>query len=400
MKKKIIFAVFCILLFVPAFVMGINNLRQYKPMTLFREQNSEGNAYMNRKITIKVEDYGYGALEPSKGLYLGAYVASNPYINYDDQVFDTLTHQTHEVTMTYIKAGGEVDMHFMLKAMEFGKIPYIVISPDQELFDEEAFEKTITSISRYEYPVFIDLYPITEEMENRSESYISFYRKAYNMCKDKLNESACVWSIPWNYDYQEDSLYPGDDYVDWIGFKVRMESNEVEQVYTALNALYEHYQTKAPLAISELGINWYEQETHSYKVEEARLSLEKIYSIVNKRRRIKMVNLLNVNVQGREDFPYIYSVTEDESMLNCYKSAIAGRHSASNSDDLVSNDAEFDFITPTIQVDEALYIGEGACLSYLINSGSIPKTFLDYHDKRYYLLDEILLNNNLIHFYN
>ncbi|WP_105615899.1 glycosyl hydrolase [Vallitalea okinawensis] len=333
------------------------------------EKDKTDNMVDDYVLMVEDNQYNYNFFEPTEGLYLGAYVLSNRYINHSIEEFDLLTGKHHQLNLTYIKAGQAIDKDFILNCIAELRTPYIIIYPSLtgDVNDYDDLITTLKSISAYEVPVFISIYPSPIENGVAAENYIPYFRTSYQLIQEIIESAAVVWSINVeNYSFAMD-FYPGDQYVDWIGMNLRLHdynNNYLEDIIS----FYEIFQDHKPLIFNELAISHYSNTLHQYSIEEATDALEAIYSLIPSYPRIKGINYLNVNVTDQLDD--VYSVTEDQNLLVAYRDLIANLKNVSTlcERDLTKGTTHYTYFTEILDYNDELYMTENYILQSLGSS--------------------------------
>lgn len=358
--------------------------------TTISEEDKTANKVEDYVLMVEDDQYIYSSFEPTEGFYLGAYVLSNRYINHSIEEFDLLTGEHHQLNMTYIKAGQEIDKDFMLNCIAELKTPYIIIYPSitGEIDDYEDLITTLKSVSNYDVPVFISIYPSPIENGVETDSYITFFRTSYQFIQEVIQDVAVVWSIDVeNYSVAMD-YYPGDDYVDWIGMNLRVHDYK-EGYLDDIISFYEIFQDHKPLILNELAVSHYSNTLHQYSIDEAIEALKAIYTLIPYYPRIKGVNYLNVHVSDRLD--YVYSLTEDQSLLETYQDLIADVNNIStlSGRDQSKGTTHYTFYTEILDYNDELFMEENYIIQSLGSSVIEDIAKVLYNSKVFYSVKDI-----------
>ncbi|WP_058485090.1 glycosyl hydrolase [Defluviitalea phaphyphila] len=268
-----------------------------------------------------------GLYEPVEGCYIGAYILSNPDINFDIDLFEKTTGVSHGIYLRNIKLGSVFPINWILECTSRIKTPNIILqAPSKEYpYQDFLLEKTAKEFGQYFIPMFVQFYPNPQQYRDPRE-YKEFFKKARNIFKKYAPNVAFVWSI--NLDNTKDSLiyYPGDEAVDWIGINVYDTINNSEDIFEDIDFIYYYFQSKKPIMISQLGISHYSKKGHRYYIDEASDKISYFYNnIKNNYPQIKAINYMDFNNieaapegQGHDNF----RITSHKELIDSYKSVL------------------------------------------------------------------------------
>ncbi len=366
---------------------------------------SEYSAYYEK------DDYTLSLYEPPTGCYVGAYVLSNPLINFDMNSFDTLTGKPHSTYIYNLRLGEPYPVDWVLKCLSEMKTPHIVIRPPNEYnpFPKELLDETAKEFGEFYTPVFVEFYPVSSKDFYDPYEYAEFFRLARSSFKKHASNVSFVYSLNYEDKSECNSFYPGDEYVDWVGIQMYMPmySNGAllsEDVFKKLDYIYYNFQDRKPIMISQLAISHYSSLDNTYFSKDSSKRLLEFYErIKNDYSRIKAINYMDFNaielsptLMNRDDF----SITKDEQMLNAYKTSIQNDYflSVLNVEDSGSKKPEIMKSAFILYEDENdIYIPENALL-FELKSGYIKdssKNAITIDNKLYYPL-KVLKESNTI----
>lgn len=398
MKKLLSILLLIATIFAIYLVTVIFDVRKESKIDVEDVQQQENVAVLsNHHVLLEDVDYESALFEPVQGCYLGSYVRSNPFIEYSMDKFDALTGVNHHLSSTYVRAGDEVDMAFMLETMEGERTPYIIIYPGENSFSYEPIIDTLTSIGRYEEPVFISIYPAGKFYGAESDTYTSFFRASYLLAKELIPDVAVVWTIDLSYDGKENTHYPGDNYVDWVGLNMRIQQGEYEESLSRFNSLYEQFQINGPIILNELGVSSFYTKDYTYHVEEGIMALEQVYNTLLKYPRLKGINYINVHLTDKKSMDYVYAVTENEGLLNAYIKGTKELFVHNTLNKRRFKETYYSYKVPTLRYNGELYVKEGIFVDRMLEQSHLMST-LAYKNQIFFPIKDIegLANYSII----
>ncbi|OON99787.1 MAG: hypothetical protein ATN35_10885 [Epulopiscium sp. Nele67-Bin004] len=342
--------------------------------------------YINEQLDLAV-------YEPAEGVYLGVYSQD---IDYFENTLDTeMAFRVMQYTVN-----DPVTSIDILDCIANQQLPYV-----KYLFDDT---EPITSLyyligdisttsTRYSTPIFIELYPLTQNVTNPIE-YKEKFQEAYQIIKKYIPEAVIVWSL--DYSEIEDiyMFYPGDDVVDWVGLNIYMYKyfdNELVDydISDNIDLWYKTFQSTKPLMITGLGISSFSQIDHTYYIADAKNKLKYFYEeMLDCYPRIKGILYSDVDMRkvgGVDDFrisidfdiiDYVSNLWQNERFLTQVT---------------VSGDESMQYISYTLPAyiyDEMYYI-EDIYLQTIIppNITKSIDSIKDLEGTIYYNIDDILV---------
>ncbi|MDQ2731113.1 MAG: hypothetical protein M3Y56_05595, partial [Armatimonadota bacterium] len=190
-------------------------------------------------------------------------------------------------------------------------------------------------------PVFLRF---ASEMNGNWTNYHNdpaLYRAKFRLVHDVMARWApnvammwCVYEVP---EYNIDSYYPGDAYVDWVGINIYSvlhhnnsagDVSEYENPASMLKYIYNHYASRKPIAICEYAAS--HRESMATSIDCSRFAKGKLADIFTalprKFPRVKLIDIFDCNNikygrQGRQVNDYC--VTDDPGVLNEFQRLVA-----------------------------------------------------------------------------
>ncbi|MCL2593499.1 MAG: glycoside hydrolase family 26 protein [Defluviitaleaceae bacterium] len=285
------------------------------------------NIYFEREITLSV-------YEPKAGVYLGAYILSNRYINFNIANFEAAAGREHSIYMYHKQIGDSFPQEFILSCIANLKAPYIVLSPEDPSnpFRTDKIAELAKNFGSFFVPTFIELYPSMRTNGYNPQEFIEFYRYVREVFRRHATNVAFVFSICESEipDFLE--YYPGDDYVDWIALNVTRKIDDdgnpsflEDDVFNKINFVYHTFQERKPMILN-LAISHFSTFNHVYHSMTAGREIERIYTtIAQSYPRIRAINYLDYNSAnpvnrplGRDNF----SITGNQTVLSYYQNVI------------------------------------------------------------------------------
>ena len=358
--------------------------------------------YMQKEIELS-------SYEPEKGAYLGAYVLSNPEIDFDITNFEEAVGKNMATSIRHYQLGKKFPDQWLLQCLSQSKAPYIVIEPDrvQTPYNVDLLQQVAQQFENtYNMPLFLEFYPNPKEFGNPTE-YIAYFQLAKEIFLQYAPNAVFVWSVDMEDLYDSMLYYPGDDYVDWVGMSMYFpiyKNNDpyVINVTERLDYFYNIYQSKKPMMISKLAVSHYSKKGHTFYIEEASNLIQYIYSeIAQNYPRIKGINYVDIdnikvapNNIGNDNF----TVSTEPKMTRAYKEAILNPHYLQHVEESQKHKT-FEWIKmrmPMYECDNKLYVVE-EMLKYdwglnVIEHLKDCKEVID--GKEYYKLDDLVKKMN------
>lgn len=359
------------------------------------------------------DDYSFSPLEPAEGCYLGAYVLANPALNFDAAAFDEATQKEHALAVYNMRLDEPFPMDWALECLALGKTPYMIVHPPNwhTPFDQQFLAQAVAGFGKLRVPIFVDFYP-DPAIYGDAEDYKEFYRATRAEFRRNAPNTVFVSSVDRKNVYDFGLYYPGDDVVDWIGIiiydhAVRANGDQpAEGDFTpqAVNSrdfakdlryFCEEYQRRKPLIISQLAISSFSTIDHKYTSNESANRLSSLYAALdNPFGRIKAVNYMDFNGIALAPSSTVrdnYSVTEEDTMLSAYRSAIQPPFFLSETDGTQTGEKksiQYPIFSEIYVDGDAVYIPVRALSVYLEEAPDCPRYRIENAD--YYSVDDLI----------
>lgn len=357
-------------------------------------------------LFLENDAYTLKKYEPTGNSYLGIFL--NEKTDNFIKDFETQTNITNTIYLYNLKLGEEFPLSWVLNCYSNYKTPFITISPPLNItqtYDLEILEKMSKEFGKLNIPMFVNFYPLTEQLSVSPQTYKEFFKNAKTFFKINAPNVSFVWSIDSNFAYNLKMYYPGDEYVDWVGINIYedvLKDDKLNIIFNELDAFYKAFQQTKPIAISNLAISHFSDKSFNYNIEKKIKELERFYSIIpNKYPRIKMINYINIdnfNIIDNTEKKQNYSISDNREILKTYKKLVEDNKFSTA---VVLNQENRNFSekikTPFLvyKKDNSFFL-EAKAIEYLGYQNSIANFKQYYIDsKTLYSLDELIDNFSL-----
>ena len=276
------------------------------------------------------QEYQLALYEPEAGAYIGAYVLSNRFIDYDILTFNEMTGREHAISVYNLNAGNPFPEMWVISCIAAKKTPYFVITPpnDYNPFDHALIDELAGRFGELQIPMFLEFYPITS-LPSDTEEYIDFFRYARRRFREKAPNVAFVWATDIRYAAEANRFYPGHQYTDWVGLHaIRPLDGDGygEDLFYAIDYFYYMYQKVKPIALSRFAVSHYTNDDYIFKNQIAADEITRVYNkIITYYPRIKMINYMDFDesiadpsVKG--DY---FTVTDTNIVQDAYSAVIS-----------------------------------------------------------------------------
>lgn len=359
-------------------------------------------------LYIEKQDYTLSKYEPDSNCYTGIYLEGKEgeFI----KGFEDFTNTTSNIYLYNLMLGESFPLSWVLKCYSSFKTPFITIYPPDnktKMFDRETIRNMAKEFGNLQIPMFVNLYPVSKEVYENYSEYISFFKDAKIYFDIYAPNVSFFWSIDQDYVYETKDLYPGDNYVDWVGINIfeNIDSeNKLNIVLQELDFFYRMYQDKKPIAISNLAISHFASTSYSYNIDDKIREIYRFYKIIPyKYPRIKMINYINYDnfkcKNKNNNNKQNYLITDNKKILKFYEEVVKDEIFSDNFS-FTSGNRKFPQKIKThiivYSINEKLLI-ETKKIDLIktkdINISEIEKINVD--NKEYYDLDEVLRLLNL-----
>jgi hypothetical protein len=284
-----------------------------------------------------------GKFEPLGGVYAGLYPAGsaekgNPLeslINFEQKhaIYLTYAHWRK----TYESEKSVFPLPYANKVKEAGGAIQVAWEPSfglDDVKDDEYVRQFAREARELGIPVFLRF---AGEMNGEwvpwfdtPERYIEKFRLIHDIMAEDAPNVAMVWSPNFLPRHNIDSYYPGDAYVDWVGFSLytipysqgvlKLGGNPIDY----LKPLYDVYSHK-PIIISEGAISFYSYELGEDFTDWATHQLHNMYAYLPRLLpNVKAITYFNLDKQTTtyDNQNNNYDLNARESMLKIYNKLI------------------------------------------------------------------------------
>lgn len=178
-----------------------------------------------------------------------------------------------EARVFFIKNDDDAPEDFILDCIEKDNLPYIVIEGGSGIFDREKIELIARELGYFDTEIYVELYPVYSKPAYNTKAYREFFKDAYGLFKEYAPKTKIIWAVSPETVYEEDDVFPGEDYLDYVGFEMLLGLNGKRDCYTD-ELEYIFYRYKKPVFITRLGAAAYSEKEHKYFFSEKREYLQ------------------------------------------------------------------------------------------------------------------------------
>jgi len=233
-------------------------------------------------------------LEPESGIYLGAYINSDRAIGGTITAFEELMGVSHAIYAHTMDAGSEFPFTWVLELASTMKTPLITIHPAYRFapFDLHLIEQTARDAGKFNFPLFINLFPVSRYMNYNAVEYVAFFRRAREIFAEHAPNAALIWSVHFEDVFNTEPFYPGNNYVDWVGISAfaNISDGQHIDIMRHISHFYFRFQHEHPIIITQLGVSYFTTTNFTFHTRQAAAEIERIYNTVaNNFPRIKAI---------------------------------------------------------------------------------------------------------------
>ena len=382
------------------------------PPGLYTEEAEEVIAFgparsMEYTLLIECPNYILGKFEPPRGIYTGAYILSNPRVNFDIGEFEARV-GPHAIYRYNMMLGDPFPMQWVLSCIAHRSTPYIAIDIDN-FFDITLLENTAKEFAQFQIPMFVEFAKVRPTFN--AYAYVAYFRQAREIFRRIAPHVAFVWAVELEDAFDAAAFYPGDDALDWVSIHMlqtlhsrpmrpgRQTSPYPYDVLNALRSFYLTFHRQKPIFV-HVGVSHFSTYDYVYRMAEATEELKRIYStIIGEFPRVKGIIYLDYNAvissrnqSIRDDF----SVSSEVALAKVYRSIIEGENFLTRINTTSAgrqNTELFKSPVSVLRVDDAFYFPEYAFGKVLqINEARGTPTYLN---GKYFLPLDILQSQGL-----
>ena len=297
--------------------------------------------------------------EPAFGCYLGGYVQfdgtlktvvrdSDGKSHRDPREFERAVGKPHSMYFFYVGYGHSPQPGWMSWLASQGKFLHIALEPNdglEKVKDDKYLQGLADALAKTKAKIFLRF---ASEMNGNwsvyhdPKKFKEKFRLVQRVMKRRAPNVAMVWcpyAVPTRHIPE---YYPGDDAVDWVGvnmYSVTYHDNdlkhpcETEHTSDLLATVYDRYANRKPFMICEFAATHYAACEKRPRPDFASLKISTLYSTLSRRfPRVKAINYFDSNnLQFTATANNDYSVTNNPTVLSCYKNAISSSYFLSSS---------------------------------------------------------------------
>lgn len=387
----------CIFLLI-IFLVGCNENIETSDAVLVNVQNTYKekqlyNLYINKKYVLN-------KYEPEQKSYTGVFIEQKEgdFINQ----FKDFTNTDPSVYMQYLKLTDSYPLSWVLNCYSNLKTPFITILPpdnEEDFFNKTLIKNLAKDFGNLKIPMFVNVYPANETFLKNQSEYIKFLQDAKTYFNIYAPNVAMVWSVDLDFCYDAQSLYPGDNYVDWVGLNVYEnidENKKLNLMFKQFDFLYKNYAYKKPMFIN-LAISHFGSPSYEYNINDKINELDRFFNkMPNKYKRLKMINYINydtfkANTKNKQN----YLVTDNKKILESYTKLLNSDMfldtvNFSNTNKEVLDQHKTDSIV--YKIDDTFFVDENFLLNNNIESinENISQNIINIDGKNYYDFKNVL----------
>ncbi len=283
-----------------------------------------------------------GPYEPASGCYIGAYIELDGHIKGDVEAFQELAGKPHATFFRYVGYGQPFPFEWARSLKAAGVVPHIAWEPNHGLSvvrDDDYLRGWAEAARHAGVPIFLryasEMNGTWQAYSGNPAEYIKKWRLVYRVIKQTAPNVVMVWcpfatprpTIP--------SYYPGDEYVDWVGVNIYSVVHQdgdltkppTEDPVALLSHVYNLYADRKPIAICEYGATHYCRAEQKDVTDFAVERMSRLYTaLVDQFPRVRMINWFSVDAINDNLADNNYSLTDNQRVLELYRSLISGPH--------------------------------------------------------------------------
>jgi len=282
---------------------------------------------------FREERLALARFEPPSGTYLGAYIRSDRIVAGNIELFEQMVGREHSFYTYFLKLGQRLPTEWVIECIAHARTPNIILEPNNiaQPFNRHLLRYTARSFGEISVPMFVHFYPVSHRANYNTDEYLAFFRAARAYFERYAPNVAFVWVIEADSLHLMDVMYPGDDYVDWVGINLFVDSQmTICDVRLKIDSLYFNFQERKPIFISQLGISHFSAIGHTHRTREAAQMMADIFLAIERYYpRIKALNYMSLNsidpARNRGGI-YNFSLTDNEHITRAYSEVINSPH--------------------------------------------------------------------------
>ena len=276
--------------------------------------------------------------EPERGCYIGAFIELDHIVNGKIDEFEALTQKKHASYFNYRGYGMPFPKEWVDKVKAAGGVPQIAFEPNNgldEVQDDAYLRAFARDAARSQVPIFLRW---ASEMNGPwiawhkdPVQYIEKFRLVSQVMREEAPNVAMVWTPFAEPQRLIAQVYPGDEWVDWIGmniYSVYVNNGDPNRpAYDKdpvawLRFLNDNYPNK-PIHISEFASTFRCKGTNQDTVEFGIEKMQRFYSAIKDEfPRVKSVNWFVWDTITGKKTNNNYSFLTDGRALLAYRNVV------------------------------------------------------------------------------
>ncbi len=306
--------------------------------------------YLDRKPTTSeiYSNYTAAKFEPLYGCYLGAFIDLDSTLQrqYKDSIgrmrrypeeFEERVGRRHATYFFYLGYGRPLPTDWVKKLADQKKIVHIALEPNrgiQYVLDDIYLLELAWAMKASGAKIFLrfgsEMNGAWVEYGKDPELYKEKFRLVSEVMKREAPNVAMVW-CPYTTPINPiENLYPGDDYVDWVGVNMysvtffdQDRNKPASHIHPTemLDYIYEKYSDRKPIMIGEYGTTHYSALEGKSVPAFARNNIFDLYSgLARKYPRVKAISYFNGNnLELAHRLNNNYAITQNAEVLKAYQ---------------------------------------------------------------------------------
>ena len=283
--------------------------------------------------------------EPSAGLYIGAFVEYDKSVGPKNvKAFNQITGKNHAIYYTYHEYGNPFPVNWAAQVKAAGAAIQLSLEPNKglDIVQDNAYLREFARNAKQAgVPIFLRF---ASEMNGNwvawngnPAKYIEKFRLVSQVMKEEAPNVAMVWapnSVPQK---EITKYYPGDQWVDWVGFNLYSvcffngDPNQPADTVNPLDLLdfvYKEYADQKPIMVAEYGATHYSTAGNLDATRFAVTKMNMLYQGVRMLYpRVKAIHWYSVNnlekAHSADRRLNNFSLTENQKVLEAYKKMIS-----------------------------------------------------------------------------
>lgn len=233
---------------------------------------------------------------------------------YTDSSYVELERKTapQDIYITYLNQGSPFPSDFVTLCTVKDRLPLIVYRPTDYSYDD--IGSLVSRIAQYNIPFMLQ---IDASYSDKAKDFFRTVADEVHSCAPK---TALIWGVSSEKVGDITSLYPGDEYVDWVAVNI-FEGADREGLNIdpyPFYAMLSYFERSKPVMLN-ISVASYTEDGHRYFAYEAADEIERLYSKAEETAAICAVNYISrSSSQGSAD------ANNSQAVLKAIGSAVQG----------------------------------------------------------------------------